>query len=363
MSTTSNDPFEQVSFVRLLLYTRCWFYYWVYRHLSNNVTVIILNLLLLAVSSKSQFIPGIHNIPRYGHSNQISKLASAHRSEQEDYVRGILAFVAFAAVVVYIWGVVLIALKLMLGSSNCAGGGSTMDVAKLRKQKIPRHIRRRRILRSWRIQWVFLGASILIPITTLLMTRNGLKPLINSLDEVGSISDEVEAVAFRGLAIAESLQHARQNLQRNLTGLQLGKICPTSPLPPTNTSTLTLPVGPLTNYIQVGLDEVNGFIDQYADEASIGLTRVVGVTEGVDNSIEWIFRNDWTFKLFLLTLNVVNGFFLLGVFLSKQDIISYSYRRFLSYGMIPLFLLLLVCGMLIACVLGMSSMFNAGKSS
>lgn len=273
-----------------------------------------------------------------------------------------MAFVAFAAIVLYVWGTILALLKIMLGSSNCAAGGSTLDVAKLRKQKIPRDVRRRRILRSWRIQWAFLGASILIPITTLLMTRNGLKPLINSLDEVESISDEVEAVAFRGIAIAESLTHARDTLRKNMTDLDLTELCPTSPPQQTNTSILSLPVGTLANYIQVGLDEVQGFIDQYADEATVGLNRVVGVTEAVDNSIEWIFRNDWALKFFLLTINVVNAFFLLGVFLSKQDIVSYSYRRFLSYGMIPTFALLLICSMVVACVFGMSLMVNAGMS-
>ena len=63
---------------------------------------------------------------------------------------------------------------------------------------------------------MFLGISIMIPVTTLLLNRNGLTPLIHSLDEVEEINDEVEAIAYRGVAIAESLTTEREKLKTGL---------------------------------------------------------------------------------------------------------------------------------------------------
>ena len=284
-------------------------------------------------------------------------------------MRGILSFCVFLSLVFYVWVVTMMVLKFVVPNyAGCATGGNIVDVGALRKARIPREIRRRRILRSWRVQWTFLVASIAIPITTLLMTRNGLKPLIHSLDEVESINDEVEAVAFRGVAIAESLLQQRGKLRHNFTrqDLAMADVCPTlSQIQHNNNNHSTvfasLPVDTVARYIQVGLDEVDVFIDRHAPQAQVSLTNAVGVTQRVDHSIEWSYANDWVLKFFLLIINVVNGFFLFGVFLSKQDIVSYKYQRFLSYGLIPAFGLLLVCSLLLACAFGVASMLNAGK--
>lgn len=307
---------------------------------------------------QSRFIAGIHNIPRFGHSNSIARIASVKRSEQEDYVRGLLAFVVFAAFTLYTCSVILTLFKTLLEPSNCAAGGSILDIAKLRKQKVPREERRRRIVRSWRVQWAFLVLSIFIPILTVLMMRHGLRPLINSLDEVESISNEVESIAFRGILIADSLT----NLQSNFTGQNLAGVCSSSPPQQTDHSLFSIPVDTLANYVAAGMAEVDKFIAENTHEATIGLQRVVTATQRIDDFIVWIYQQDWLLKLFLMTINVVNTFFLIGLFLSKQDLVAPSYQRFLSYAMIPMFSILLICGMIVACVFGMAAMINAGKS-
>ena len=310
---------------------------------------------------------------RFGHSNRISKLASFHRGEQEDYVRGILGFCLFLCIIFYLWMLVMVVLKFAFPKyAGCAGGGKTVDVAALRKARVPRHIRRRQIIRSWRVQWTFLIASVGIPIMTLLMARNGLKPLIHSLDEVESINDEVEDVAFRGIVIADSLMMEREKLQQNFTrhNLDMEDVCPTlsqaqSQIINNQSSILAVlpPVDTVAQYIQVGLKEVGIFIDQHAPQAQVSLNNAASVTHRINHSIEWSYANDWILKFFLLSINVINGFLLFGVFLSKQDIVSHKYQRYLSYGLVPMFVLLLVCSLLFACAFGVASMLNAGMSS
>ncbi|CAB9498385.1 expressed unknown protein [Seminavis robusta] len=316
---------------------------------------------------QSQVVDEFHNFPRFGHGNSIASLASHDRSNQEDYIQGMLSFCFFLLLIVYVWGFVLIVLKFATPRKwvGCAGGGKTLDVAKMRKAKIPRHIRRKQILRAWRIQLAFLSLSMLIPIMTLLMTRNGLAPFINSLDEISSINDEVEAVAFHGISIAEELQAARRNLanvttqqqQQGYMDLDWESSCPNFH----NSSTMLAlaPISTIQKYIDSGLEEVKAFIDYYAMDAHIALTRVVRMSDRVKLSIEWIYDSDWLLKFFLLTINVVNGFFLFGVFLSKQDVVNYKMQRFLSLWIIPIFVVLLMCCAVLACAFGMAVMFNA----
>ena len=293
-------------------------------------------------------------------------------------MRGILGFCLFLCIVFYLWLLVMMVLKFAFPQhTGCAGGGKTVDVAALRKSRVPRHIRRRQIIRSWRVQWTFLVASVGIPIMTLLMARNGLKPLIHSLDEVESINDEVEDIAFRGLVIADSLVRERKKLQQNFTrrNLDMEDVCPNLSQTQSqnnnnnnnnNQSTILAvlpPVNTVTQYVQVGLEEVGIFIDQHAPQAQVSLNNAASVTHRINHSIEWSYANDWILKFFLLTINVINGFLIFGVFLSKQDIVSHKYQRYLSYGLVPLFALLLVCSMLFACAFGIASMLNAGTSS
>lgn len=208
-------------------------------------------------------------------------------------------------------------------------------------------------------------ASYFIPITTLVMTRNGVTPFIYSLDEVESINGQVDSVAFQGVAIAESLSEEREKLRANFTRqtLSMEHVCPNLPAAqqPQNESTslLSVAVDTVSQYILAGLTEVDTFVDSHAPQAHIALSNAVGFAERVDHAIEWTYDNDWALKFFLLTINVVNGFFIFGVFLTKQDIVSNQYQRFLSLGIIPLFFLLLLCSLLIACAFGVASMLNA----
>jgi len=282
-------------------------------------------------------------------------------------VRGILSFCLFFIIVFYVWILVMMALKWAVPKSvaGWSAGGDTVDVGALRKARVPRMERRRRIIRSWRIQWIFLMASIGIPITTLIMTRNGLKPLISSLDEVESINDEVESVSYQGLGIAESLLEEQDRLLVNFTqqDLSMENMCPGIPKFQQSQNhskfMFAVPMDTVVQYIQAGLSEVNTFVDNHAPQAHNGLTNAVGVAEQVDLTIEWSFANDWALKFFLLTINVVNGFLVFGIFLSKQDIILYKYQRLLSFAIIPGFGLLLICSMLITCAFGIASMLNA----
>ncbi len=80
----------------------------------------------------------------------------------------------------------------------------------------------------------------------------------------------------------------------------------------------------------------------------------------VDIGIESVYDSDWFLKLFLVALNVVNGFFIFGVFLSKISVVYSAFQAMLQYLLIPLFCLLLLGSIGATCAAISMSLTNAG---
>ena len=75
---------------------------------------------------------------------------------------------------------------------------------------LKRKERKKRILRSWRIQTTFCIVCIMIPIMSLMMMELGWKNVDAAWEEVQSIVDDVEALAFRGWNILNMLETRMQ---------------------------------------------------------------------------------------------------------------------------------------------------------
>lgn len=284
--------------------------------------------------SQAQFdliINELHKFPRFGHSSSIAKLASFDRLEVEDYIRGLFSFCTLLLIVWFGWSIFLLIMKFIFHEYvGVFAGGKVVDVAHWRKMKIPRHIRRKRIIRNWRIQAVFLVASITIPIGTVLLVRNGLSPFLTSLDNIQAINDDLETIAFRGSYIASSLMEKREELYSNFTQQEffnLSSFCiqdlqnsnASSSLTRTNNSSkISLAVvqqqqiATFFQYIDAGLDDLDIFLQENVYHSRYGLELVIQSTQNIDKSIDYCHSNDYLLKLFLLAINVVNGFFLFG---------------------------------------------------
>lgn len=131
----------------------------------------------------------MHSAPRFGHSADISLLASSNEGDQSDYVKGVKAFCLFNLILLVIWMVVLIVLKL-LGPQKvgCAAGGRMLDWVDLKKEH--GSSKRKAIERRyWRIQTVFLIASSLLFVAAALFLSKGLSAVSGSIDELYEIND------------------------------------------------------------------------------------------------------------------------------------------------------------------------------
>ena len=86
---------------------------------------------------------------------------------------------------------------------------------------------------------------------------------------------------------------------------------------------------------------------------------VTETTHYIDDTIEWFFNNDWLLKLLLLVLNVVNALLLANVYiLSKNNIIHTPTRMYVSYILIPIFVLATLSVLLICTLSGIAVLIN-----
>ena len=77
--------------------------------------------------------------------------------------------------------------------------------------------------------------------------------------------------------------------------------------------------------------------------------------------LDFALSHDWTISLFLMVLNTINAFFLVGVFLTKNDLDSPLFHAFLGYLLIPLFCLTVVASVVTSCLFAAAAISNAGK--
>lgn len=91
-----------------------------------------------------------------------------------------------------IWLLILLILKVFLGTEQigCAAGGGIIDVNEIKKKKPELKGKiQDMVTRSWRIQAVFVLCGILLPAATGFFLKNGLRTMVQSMEEISSINN------------------------------------------------------------------------------------------------------------------------------------------------------------------------------
>jgi hypothetical protein len=235
-------------------------------------------------------------------------------------------------------------------------------VGALRQAKVSRAERKRRIVRAWRLQSVFLLASLLLPTFSFLLVNRGLTPFVASLEGLVDVNDQLDAKAFRGIEIADSMTALYRDL-KEIPIVDIQSFCPNANAIDADANDLLDGLGmyALTETIQSGMATVDSFVMKYLTDIRPGLVQVTDATRMVDRGIESVYDSDWFLKLFLVALNVVNGFFIFGVFLSKISVVYSAFQAMLKYLLLPLFCLLLLGSVAVTCAAISMSLTNAGK--
>jgi hypothetical protein len=300
----------------------------------------------------------------------------------------VVAFSVFILTIALVWTIILAVLKFYFGRGRvgCAAGGDAVDVREMKKvYNLDKQERKERILRNWRIQTTCLVTCVVLLPFTILMLRLGLNPFIASLVDIQEINDQVDSHAYRGIQIVSQLHDAYSKLseiqQSNAVQntLTLDQICPNRITALTNggdnstndvssknhTSDIYELLGfdptELEDEIILGITDVESIIARYdLQSASNILYQVTNATAAVDAGIDSLNSKDWVIKLFVVIMDVVVLYLIIGILIVKDNTDYPAYQFYTSWLLLPIFCATLAACIAGTCIFASIAMFNGG---
>jgi hypothetical protein len=262
---------------------------------------------------------------------------------------------------ILVWTIILFLLKFR--TVGCAAGGSgAIQVDALRRDGVTRRRRRNRILRNWRIRAVFCVASLAVPALSVCLYNHGADRFLASLADLDDLGSQLKSQAARGVETATQLLFLQDQLDILLQMDVLLTYCPNYASSQWANQSGFVPV--IQQDLVSSWEETKSFVQEYTGDSMVeSLQQVTRGTDMVQETIDWFFRHDWILTLFLVVLNIVIGFFLVGVFLTKNGIDCAAFQRVLSYVMLPLFCLVTVATVTLTCALAIFGSMNADLCS
>jgi hypothetical protein len=279
-------------------------------------------------------------------------------------------FTLYVTLPFFFWTIILLLFKVAYGTDKvgCAAGGGAINLVQLSKQGVHRRERRRRILRSWRLQSTFCIVSVLIPVATVVLVRCGLKQLELAWGEIQDINDDVESIAYRGMGIVVNLRQTQKQLRQMDFGIAVDKNNETnySWCPNLDDTSNTSNYWRLEQFdqiltsVQSHTEEMVSFLDLHMPADDSAFNMATDTTHYVDKLIDWAYAHDWLLKLFLMALNVVNVLLLAACnFMSKNDIIHPPSRYYLAFFLVPLFSVLTGATVFMTATFGVGTLLNS----
>lgn len=249
---------------------------------------------------------------------------------------------------------------------GCAAGGEIIDIKQLSKQGLSRKNRKKRILRSWRLQTTFMITGILVPTTSLIMMQYGWTKVQVGWEDIRLVVDDVESLAFRGWNVLDGLQSSKQTLQQNrLVQDVLQQSSSRAPLftswcPNAKDDQRLAFFQKAITTLEYNTKSLVTLFDEYVPKSTNGFMAVTQATQSVDESIKWFFDNDWIWKMYIMIVNVLNIFMVLCCYIfSKHNIIHPPTRFYLTFWIVPLFSIATGLLIMVTASSGVATLLNA----
>jgi hypothetical protein len=336
-----------------------------------------------------------HRIFRWGHDSTWSHLVSPQTSERIDYAQGVVSIGFVISISLLIWMVQLLIVKLILQptmesrheddvntqqqqqqqrkichslqsfipclSDNLQqqqqripvpwiAGGSRIDVQYIKRYH--RHLKpklQQMVLRSWRIQSCFLLSAFIIPFLTYTTVEKGLLPTQDGWNSLRHLSGTISDVIYQAKGNVDTILSEVQSWANvddsSSFPLNQPNFCPNlkSQNVPMSLWNHSLPSTFLSMSAHHGsAKDLYTALDLRLSPIQQGLLTAGEATQDLEDILEMLLENDWIPKFTLLILNIFTGFLVVGVLLSRNNIIFHPYQFSVTSFFMPTFILVLI---------------------
>ena len=183
-----------------------------------------------------------------------------------------------------------------------------------------------------------------------------------SLVDVERVNGDIEARAFRGIEITNSLITTARGLENSglldVSQFQFDMMCSNNGTAPVAQQ---LGLDDVQDEVTTGVTLVQRLLKDKLLIVEKGLRDVTSANRSVDKALEKTLSNDWYLKLFLVMLNVVNFLLWIGAFLTRCGIDFHGYQKTLAWLVLPVFGLLLLATIAIMGLTLSLALINAGE--
>ena len=294
----------------------------------------------------------MHHAPRFGHTADLSKLASPHPEEQRNYKTGVIAFSALVMFFFVLWIGHLFGLKAR-GKERigCAAGQIYQEDADLISEERARR-------RHGRMQCCFLLCITGIFLSCAVLLGNAVPTAMDATAELSELNMDVQAVLYEGMSISQSAMRAHEQLKQ----VDLRILANATRYCPKGKDEFDLG-GMLENSLEnitTARDHLASYIDT-ANEDGIhsDLEALLNATINFDQGLEWVSDNDWSTKLYVLVLCDLSTFFLYGLILLKCNKANAGVQCFMAYILLPAFAVVILCGIVFVGAASSVAIINA----
>ena len=219
--------------------------------------------------------------------------------------------------------------------------------------------RKRRIIRAWRTQLVFMFCCFLLTTFTFLFLNHGLSPFLNSLESISGIASDIDSKTSLAQNIVSSLFGCQSKMHDLASSLNLYQLCPDYFRSDVSRN---VDLAQLNATLLSGLDQVDTFVRSYITGIAAALDGTQASTVTIENSIATVDNFQSIIKAFLAALNAVNILFFCGAFMARSSINDQIAQYFLAFMAVPIFCILVAASVIITCVFAGATLMNAGKT-
>jgi len=274
----------------------------------------------------------MHGMPRWGYTDDFSKLFSEDSDETKDYIYGLLFGATLILSLFLIWLIVILVFKCMgqrrvgfLSGAPFTRTPETSDIGENFKRPIIARL-------------VFLSFGLILITFGVLLVTKGVTNLRDTVQnfhftnrEVRTITREVGDISTSLRLIGESTKEIRDSIVENL-----GNFCPGG-----NTSEVTdFNIDEVAEDTVDLLDGLGDFLNTDLLDLEESLDTAVKTSEDVEDTTTKIDLNDWQALIVLIPLIVVPSILMVAVLMAMFESSHPTFTKIIDWFFLPLFVLI-----------------------
>lgn len=283
-----------------------------------------------------------HRLPRFSHSGDLSLIFSEDPDNVDTYVKGLL-FVACLTISFFIvWGLLLLLFKCL--------GPKRMGVFSGHPYQ-----REGGFATAGRV--TFLVSYVLVFIFSILLVTKGISQVQATSDTIDATNQDIIKIHDEFVGISTNLKDvadAATPVRDGLVKFLETDICPLAPNSATERQVRSLGASTLTAMLAL-----DNFIANDLKNVDKALTEVSGATEDIDTIVQAAQFTGGASAAILIPYLIVPSFLAVALIMGWYNIYSEGYYFFITWFILPIFLLMIIMAFCAAGFTVMSAEANA----